>query len=432
MRVGIGGGARGRTALLLVLAVVAAACDVAVTPSATKAPPAPTDAAPATSAPPSTPSARPSPSPTPASSAGSPVEGDLAGYWRVQEAADAAAPIQLVGSLERRSFAVYRVEPTCGEEPCRSVRVTVLLPSYSATVREYTLTRSGLRYTSADAADAAGATGPCLTRDGTTIPGGATVTERTSLWLEQAAQAGTAVTRTQLRGEIVVSGAPTPTGSAAGCEPWELRYALSGSPTGAPADGGTNPAPTEPPISADLVPRPDIRLTVKGATVDWFSIKGSTVRTMVESVAAGGVRACGRISYEWYQGDTRPSGCMETDWKTFRVAAVPQSGGGCRLDVRRITVAYTIHLPRWTSPAEVPAPLATWWRATVTFIRDHEAGHVAIGQRWVRKLPGLLDGKACSRLQSLMGTWAAGLQQAQEAYDAREYQAEWPPVPAGY
>ena len=171
---------------------------------------------------------------------------------------------------------------------------------------------------------------------------------------------------------------------------------------------------------------------MKGATVDWFSIKGRTVRAMVESVAAGGVKACGRISYEWYQGDTRPSGCMETDWRTFNVSAVSQPGGSCRLDVSRIAARYVVHLPRWTSPTDVPRPLAKWWRATVTFIRDHEAGHVAIGLRWVKKLPALLDGKACSKLEAIMGKWAAGLQAAQEAYDSREYQATWPPAPPGY
>ena len=103
-----------------------------------------------------------------------------------------------------------------------------------------------------------------------------------------------------------------------------------------------------------------------------------------------------------------------------------------RLDVSRIAARYVVHLPRWTSPPEVPGPLAKWWRATVTFIRDHEAGHVAIGLRWVKKLPALLDGKACSKLESIMGKWAAGLQAAQEAYDSREYQATWPPAPPGY
>ncbi|HEY3335692.1 MAG TPA: DUF922 domain-containing protein [Candidatus Limnocylindrales bacterium] len=369
------------------------------------------------------------PSPTPGPSAGTPVEGDLAGYWRVQESADAAAPVALVGSLGRQTFAVYRIEPTCGDEPCASLRVTVLLPSYSARIREYTLTRRGRRYATADTARDAG---PCLTPGGASVPGGARISERTSIWLETVARAGTAVTTVELRGEIVLAGDPTASGDAAGCEPWATRYALSGSPTGAPQDGGVEPPPTIAPAAADLVPRPEIRLAVKGATVDWFPVTGRTVQGLLASVAAGGLKACGRISYEWYRGDTRPSGCMSTDWKTFKVIAAYQSGGACRLDVTRITAAYVVRLPRWTSPARVPAPLAKWWRATVTFIRDHEAGHVAIGLRWVKKLPGLLDGKACPKLESIMGSWAAGLQKAQEAYDADEYEAAWPPAPAGY
>ena len=415
--------------MALALALVVVGCDVALnppTPAPTASPTA--SLAPATTTPQGSEPTSPRPSPTPGSTP-TVVEGDLAGYWRVQESTDVAAPAELVGSLDRNAFAVYLIEPACASEPCDKIGVTVLLPTYGATVREHTLNRKGNRY---EATNAAKASGPCLTPDGTTVPGGATVTERTSLWLERVSRTGTAVTTTELRGETVVTGEPTTTGKAAGCEAWKVQYRISGSPTGAPAGGGTDAPPTSAPTSADVVPRPDIRLTVKGATVDWFSIKGRTVRAMVESVAAGGVKACGRISYEWYQGDTRPSGCMETDWRTFNVSAVSQPGGSCRLDVSRIAARYVVHLPRWTSPTDVPRPLAKWWRATVTFIRDHEAGHVAIGLRWVKKLPALLDGKACSKLEAIMGKWAAGLQAAQEAYDSREYQATWPPAPPGY
>ena len=217
--------------MALALALIVAACDIALnppTPAPTASPTA--SPAPATTTPqgsePTSPRPSPTPGPTPTV-----VEGDLAGDRRVQESTDVAAPAQLVGSLDRNAFAVYLIEPACANEPCDKIGVKVLLPTYGATVREHTLTRKGNRY---EATNAAKASGPCLTPDGTTVPGGATVTERTSLWLERVSRTGTAVTTTELRGETLVTGEPTPTGKAAGCEAWKVQYRISGSPSRAP------------------------------------------------------------------------------------------------------------------------------------------------------------------------------------------------------
>lgn len=376
------------------------------------------------------PTGSPAPTAAPATEApASPelVEGAIGGWWRVQETPQAEAPASLATALDRRQFTVYHLEPACADEPCDRVRVTVLLPTYSVTLAEYRLTRKGRLYA---ASQVARTTGPCETPDGTSVPAGATVTERVRLWLEQVRRAGTAVTSTQLRGEIVVEGAPTRAGETAGCEAWEARYALAGEPTGAPAVSGGGAAPTQPPgtVMADL---PDIRPKIKGATVDTFSVRGSTVSALIESVARGGVKACGRINYEWYSGDTRPSGCMQSDWDTFAVVRVPAGNGSCHIDVRRISLAITVELPRWTAPDRVPKALAAWWRRIVDHIRDHEAGHVSIARKAVAKLPGLLDGKACSKLEPILAKWAASLNRAQEAYDAREYEMPWPVPPAG-
>ena len=156
--------------MALGLALVVAACDVALHPP-TSAPAASPAASPAPATTTPQPSAQPSPGPSPTPGpTPTVVEGDLAGYWRVQESTDVAAPAELVGSLDRNAFAVYLIEPACASEPCDKIGVKVLLPTYGATVREHTLARKGNRY---EATDAANASGPCLTPDGTTVPGGA-------------------------------------------------------------------------------------------------------------------------------------------------------------------------------------------------------------------------------------------------------------------
>jgi len=421
---------RGRgAALVLLAAVLLAACEGAVLPASSVS--VPSAVAPAATPAPGespTPEASP-PAEDPSPSAGVPVEGSLGGYWRVQESPDRSAPVALTGAVDRQAFVVYRVEPSCAEEPCERIRLSVLPPTYSGTLRELDLTRTGDAYASRAAE---GVAGPCLTDDGTSVPGGARTSEVTRLWLEEVRQTGTAVTSLELRGEIVVTGELTDAGRSAGCEPWTLRYAIIGSETGAPADPGDGPTPTSGATTADTVPRPDLRFTITGATVAYFSIRGRTVDAIAASVGAGGVKACGRIGYEWYEGDTRPSGCMSTEWRTFEVRERTRADGSCRLDVQRISARYVVRLPRWTSPARVPAPLARWWTATVTFIRDHEAGHVLIARRWVAKLRALVDGKACSRLEKIVSSWASDMQTAQEAYDQREYRRPWPPVPDGY
>ena len=230
--------------MALALALVLAGCDVALhppTPAPTASPagsPAPETTTPQPSDPPSP---RPSPTPGPTPTV---VEGDLAGCSRVQESTDNAAPAELVGSLDRNAFAVYLIEPACASEPCDKIGVKVLLPTYGATVREHTLARKGNRY---EATTPPTAAGPCLTPDGTTVPGGATVTERTSLWLERVSRTGTAVTTTSSGARPSSRASPPRPGRRPAAKPWEVRYGISGSPTGAPAGGGTDAPPTSEP-----------------------------------------------------------------------------------------------------------------------------------------------------------------------------------------
>ena len=404
--------------------VVVIGCDNAqvpvATPSGTPTPPI--------AALPSSESATTAPSASPSTQQPTkPVDGPVGGWWRIQETPRLAPPAELAAAMDGQPFAVYRLVPACTNDPCDRVGVTVLTATYADVLGEFTLKRDGHAYTSDELAVTSG---PCVAPDGTTVPGGARISERVELWLEEVGRTGTAVTSLELRGTRRVTGRPVEAGELAGCGPWEATYDLSGSRTGAPAsDDGTAEPPADP--SVGTVARPDVRLPVKGATVDYFSVKGRSVATLGQSVANGGVRACGRINYEWYDGDSRPAGCTKTGWATFDVRSVTRSDGSCRLDVRRIRASFEVELPRWTAPARVPKALATWWTKTATYIRDHEAGHVRIGRRWVAKLTDQLDGSSCSRLERILTRWATGLNEAQQAYDRREYAKPWPRPPAG-
>lgn len=358
------------------------------------------------------------------------VDGTLGGYWRVQETPEESSGLAFASVLDRHAFLVYKVRPGCQAEPCDEITIDVLLPTYRTGLGSVTLHRDGAVYASGAGESVSG---PCVTAGGSSLDGGATVTETMRVWLQEVRRTGSAVVTTELHGEIELAGTPTPIGASAGCRPWTFRYLVAGSRTGAPADSSASPTSTPGPATAGGVDVPkQVNVTIKGATVAWFNVTGSTLRALVESIGAAGVKACGRINYEWYSGDTRPAGCMKTAWRTLDVGRVFTSGGACRTRVGSISASYTVELPRWVAPASVPKPLATWWRAVVRFIADHEAGHVAIARRWVAKLPGLLDRKPCGKVEQILDDWAAGVGAAQEQYDRDEYSKPWPPAPAGY
>jgi len=80
----------------------------------------------------------------------------------------------------------------------------------------------------------------------------------------------------------------------------------------------------------------------------------------------------------------------------------------------------------------VPKRLLAWWREVVTFIRDHEAGHIRISQAHVKTLNADLRGANCSLATGIIRKWAAKLSSAQEEYDRVEYAKPWPLPPFGY
>ena len=78
-------------------------------------------------------------------------------------------------------------------------------------------------------------------------------------------------------------------------------------------------------------------------------------------------------------------------------------------------------IARWTGPSLVPRDLVRWWKATQRYVRDHEAGHVAISREWERKLRSRFVGADCSDANAIIKKWSNQRNAAQEAYDRREY-----------
>ena len=404
----------------------------AIESSAVSGQAAPTASAPAASAA-TSPRATPVPSSTP-----TPQAGPIAGTWRVRKVLTVADRTGLVPGAAYADEA-YAIATDCPVEPCAAITVRATPLGHASPVVETTLERDGDTYVSAAAALP---DGPCLEDGGGQVPGGASIASTLRLWIATVRPAGTAVESTRLMGTLQLTLTPTPIGAAAGCEARSASYDLSGrreaiaviddgSDDGGGRDGDGD---TDAPDSAGRVALPRIGVKVTGATIDYFGVRGDTVEELAVSVARGGVRACGEINYEWFEGDARPSACVVTrflDWEEA-IETRTDADGDCTITDADVTARFIVHFPRWTRPSRVPERLLDWWRDIVAFIRDHEAGHVKIGRDYVKKLNARLDGADCTDASSIITAWARQLTKAQEAFDRREYDEPWPEPPRGY
>ena len=398
--------------------------------------------APATPGPSPTPAVSPSTSPETSSSASSPVPSPsastaaellpISGVWRVRKVLRAE---DRSGLIDDPVFdeETYAVEAACAEEPCDSLTVTTTPLGLTSPATVIDMARDGAIYASkAEAAE--GST--CVSAFGDRVDGGAATSSILRLWVATDRPAGSSVASTALHGTIELDVQPTPIGEAAGCEPRTAAFELSGrreevavrNPDGSAA--GPN---AKPPRGAVMVELPRLTAKVSGAEVKYFSISGDTSIELADSIARGGVKACGAIDYEWFRGDARPSACTITRISDTRSSIKTSSGGSsCRITDADIRASYTIYLPRWTDPSRVPKRLLDWWRRIVDFIADHEAGHVRIGRDHIRKLNARLVGKRCEDVSSIVRTWVSQHAAAQEAYDMSEYSRPWPQPASGY
>jgi hypothetical protein len=98
---------------------------------------------------------------------------------------------------------------------------------------------------------------------------------------------------------------------------------------------------------------------------------------------------------------------------------------GIALDVR-----HTMPTARWAGPALVPRVLIPWWKATLRYARDHEAGLVRISRKYAAQADDLVRGKSCNAATAAVTRLFERLTAAQEAYDRREYtRTDWPVPP---
>jgi predicted secreted Zn-dependent protease len=415
------------------VAIVVSACAQSAPPStASAAPPAIASRMPSAVASSAGPTVGPAASASPATAASPAAELlPIGGTWRVRRV---LATQDRVGLIADRMFAdeAYEITPDCDQEPCLGLEVRATPLGYGEPVAMTTLRRSDATYTSTDEATTSAG---CITPTGDRVAGGATARSRLSLWMTTDRATGTAVSMQALHGTIEVTLAPTSIGEAAGCEPRTVVFTLTGQREDVAVNDPSSEIPqVEPPAGAAQTNLPRLTATVSGATVDYFAVRGDTSVELAVSVAIGGGSACGSIDYEWVRGDARPSACTLTSLTDVRNAIryAVAADGSCRITRADFKIAFTVYMPRWTSPARVPSRLVDWWRRIIDFIADHEAGHVRIGRDYIRKLNARLAGVNCDDAGGIIRTWASQHSKAQEAYDRTEYAKPWPQPAPGY
>jgi predicted secreted Zn-dependent protease len=416
---------RSRWAGAALTIVLASACMAAPGPS-------PSSPADGTAAGTPGPTGLPSPSTPTASATPAPKLEPIAGVWRVRKVLSPKHRSVLVPGAVFQDEA-FVVTAGCDLEPCPKIDVQMMPLGRTSPLTEAVLELKGDRYVSAAKAENEG---PCLSKDGDRVEGGATVTSTLHLWAANVRAAGTAVESTALIGSIDMHLAPTSIGTSAGCEPQTASYDLTGSRARVAVRNIEPPVPDQPPNTAGGVANlPPLSVKVSGVKISYFPIEGDTVGELDSSMADGGVRACGAINYEWVEGDTRPVACVITGFNDVQAAInerVDSSTAGCTIASASVQARFTIHFPRWTAPKRVPARLLAWWREVVVFIRDHEAGHITISLDYVKKLNSRLRGAECRAADSIITKWAKQLNRAQEEYDRVEYAKPWPVPPIGY
>lgn len=180
----------------------------------------------------------------------------------------------------------------------------------------------------------------------------------------------------------------------------------------APARQAAAPAP-----SIRLVALPSLKIDVSNAQERYFSVSGRTpalilasARKNVPSDPSG--RDRDSVAY-----------VGPVVWEHLPSYVMDQASGACTITGVKSSTRYQATLPRWTSPAKVPAELVSWWRVVLKHIRQHESGHVRIFEKYVDALPSRVVGQPCGKWEARVTAWSADLARAQARYDAAE--ARW-------
>jgi predicted secreted Zn-dependent protease len=115
---------------------------------------------------------------------------------------------------------------------------------------------------------------------------------------------------------------------------------------------------------------------VRGETYD---VAGETTRELRRDLDRKGPLVDGHR----YDARTRWYVCWRFD-------LLPE-GGGCRVARPRIDLEITMTLPRWRRPRGAAAGLVERWESYLAALRDHEDGHVDVGDQAARAVEAALS-----------------------------------------
>lgn len=182
------------------------------------------------------------------------------------------------------------------------------------------------------------------------------------------------------------------------------------------------PAPTPRPAPTPTTVRlPRLSERIAGAAaIRYFAVKGDSPNDLTTSTVKSSRQFCGKHALACVHLDSR------IRWS---YVANPWTGS-CTIQRVRIVRSYTVYLPRWTKPDRVHPTLLTWWRKMLDHMAWHEGQHIRIQNAHVAKMRAALQGKPCGRARTIVDRWSARARAAHDAFDRRD--RAWPyPTYAG-
>jgi len=167
-----------------------------------------------------------------------------------------------------------------------------------------------------------------------------------------------------------------------------------------------------------MVDLPDISVRIDGVSIEYYAISGTSKNALISDMKSKGA-ACGLSDADACFYDT-------LSWKSQKT--IDPSSGTCSVSSVDFTATYTIELPKWTGPAQVPASLATWWKAVLAHFVWHESQHLAIAQSYVPQFKQAILAGPCDQASQnkIAGALNDQLNAAQSAFDAKDKSWTWP------
>jgi predicted secreted Zn-dependent protease len=161
---------------------------------------------------------------------------------------------------------------------------------------------------------------------------------------------------------------------------------------------------------------PKFSYPIAGVTVKYLPINGDTPYALIEADEASSTQACQIDSLACFYPSYSWSFAGRTDAASgvFVITSVD------------LTISYTIILPNWTGPAQVPAALVAWWKLVMDHIVWHESQHLAIAQEYAPKIKAaLLNASTSADAKVAVQVVIDDLTAAQDAFDAQQTAAGW-------